>query len=315
MYVFIVNPTAGSKRAMKIFSKIKMSKLYQEINSKYFLTSRQGDAEGIVRHLIQKRHQKITSIIVIGGDGTLHEVMNGLGKKRIPISVIPAGSGNDFARGCAIAKNPLDILRQTIKGRYNTPYWLGNYQMANGITRFFVNSIGFGFDAEIARTANSSFYKKILNKFGLGKIGYVIALLQVLMYFKPLDIELEINGKQRMVRNCWMVTVANHPYYGGGMKIIPNAPIQPSVFPVLIIHSVSRWKILGLFMTIFTGKHTAFKEVEVFETTKLKVSSQNKMYCQVDGEINICNPCIITKQSEAVQIMSTNVQKKRGIAL
>lgn len=315
MYVFIVNPTAGRRRAMRIFSKIKSSKLYQEIDSRYFLTERQGDAEEIVRHLVQKRHQKITAIIIIGGDGTIHEVINGIGKQRIPISVIPSGSGNDFVRGCSIMKKPIDILRATINGRHNIPYWLGNYQTASGITRYFLNSIGFGFDAEIARTANRSFYKKVLNKLGLGRLGYIIALLQVLVYFKPLDIEVEVNGKQRTLYDCWMVTITNHPYYGGGMKIIPSAKIQSSLFPVLIIRSISRWKILGLFMTVFTGKHIKYKEVELFETTMLKVSSKGRMYCQVDGEVDICNPCTITKQSSSIQIMGSNVRRQGKIAL
>lgn len=315
MYIFIVNPTAGRRRAMNIFSKIKSSKLYQEIDSRYFLTNRQGEAEEIVRHLVQKRHQKVTAIIIIGGDGTIHEVINGIGKMRIPISVIPSGSGNDFVRGCSIMKKPIDILRATINGKHNMPYWLGNYQMDNGMTRCFVNSIGFGFDAEIARVANRSFYKKTLNKLGMGKLGYVIALLQVLAYFKPLDIEVEVNGRQRMLRDCWMITITNHPYYGGGMKIIPNAKIQSSVFPVLIIHSISRWKILGLFMTVFTGKHIRYKEAELLEATKVKVSSKDNLYCQVDGEVDICNPCTITKQSTPIQVRGSNIRKQSKIAL
>lgn len=314
MYVFIINPTAGRKRAEKIFSKIKSTTLYQEIDSRYFLTKYEGEAEEIVRHLVDKRYQKITAIIVIGGDGTLHEVMNGIGKQSIPVSVIPSGSGNDFTRGFSIRKKPLKIFEDTIKGRLYSSYWLGNYEMTNGITRHFVNSIGFGFDAEVARTANQSSYKRVLNNLGLGKLGYVIALLQVLIYFKPLTINIEIDHEKRTIYNCWMLTVANHPYYGGGMKVIPNATIQPTVFPILIIHSVSKWKVLRLFLTVFTGRHTTYREVELFEATTLKVSSPDRMYCQIDGEIDICNPCKITKQSEAVKIVGINSQKRRKVA-
>lgn len=112
-----------------------------------------------------------------------------------------------------------------------------------------------------------------------------------------------------------MVTIANQPYYGGGMKIIPNVYIGPSTFPVLIIHSISKWKVLGLFMTVFTGKHLLFKEVELLEATELKILSTNKMYYQVDGETHLSRPCVITKQSEAIKMVGTNTRKSKKIAI
>lgn len=92
---------------------------------------------------------------------------------------------------------------------------------------------------------------------------------------------------------------------GGGIKIIPQAIIQPSTFLILLIHSISKWKILGLFLTVFTGKHTTFKENELFETTKLKIMSKGNTPYQVDGETAVCDSCTITKQSKALYIMRT----------
>lgn len=316
MYIFIINPTAGSGSAIKQFAKIQASQLYKEIESRYFITKYNGHAEKIVSHLVKEQSNKsITTIIVIGGDGTLHEVVNGIGKRHIPIAIIPSGSGNDFVRNFSMGRKPLAILEAIVEGKSELSYWLGNYQMKNAKKRYFVNSIGFGFDAEVAQTANQSFYKRILNKFRLGKVSYVIALIQVLRRFKPLNIEVEVNGQKRQIHNCWMVTIANHPYYGGGMKIIPDASTQPSIFPVLIIHSISKWKVLGLFMTVFTGKHVNFKEVELFEATELKIFSTDKLYYQVDGETHIGRPCVITKQSEAINVMGTKVEKSRKVAL
>ena len=316
MYIFIINPTAGSGSAIKQFAKIQASQLYKEIESRYFITKYNGHAEKIVGHIVKEEsNNSITAIIVIGGDGTLHEVINGIEKRHVPIAIIPSGSGNDFARIFSNDRKPLAILKAITKGKSNQSYWLGNYQMKNGKKRYFVNSIGFGFDAEITQIANQSFYKKILNKLWLGRASYVIALIQVLRRFKPLNVEIEVNGQKRQIKDCWMVTIANHPYYGGGMKIIPDAVVQPSVFPVLIIHSISKWKVLGLFMTVFIGKHIQFKEVEIFETTELKISSTDKMYYQVDGETHVSRPCVITKQAEAINVMGTNIQKSRKIAL
>lgn len=316
MYIFIVNPIAGSGRAMKNFSKIQASPLYKEIESRYFLTKYDGHAEKIVKHLVKEEANiKIKTIIVIGGDGTLHEVVNGIGDRHVPIAIIPSGSGNDFARNFRKSRNPLTNFEAIIKEGNSLSYWLGNYQLRNGKKRYFVNSIGFGFDAEIAHTANHSFYKKILNKLYLGKLSYVFALIQVLRRFKPLNIEVHVNGQKRQIRDCWMVTITNHPYYGGGMKIIPDSFIRPSVFPVLIIHSISKWKVLALFMTVFTGKHVNYKEIELFETTELKISSTDEMFYQVDGETHRSRPCVITKQSKAISIMGSYDKNSKRIAL
>jgi len=316
MYIFIVNPIAGSGRAMKTFSKIQASSLYKEIESRYFLTKYHGHGEKIVKHLVKEESNiKIKTIIVVGGDGTLHEVVNGIGERHVPIAIIPSGSGNDFARNFRKRRNPLILLESIIKGEGRLSYWVGNYQPKNGKKRCFVNSIGFGFDAEIAHTANHSFYKKILNKLRLGKLSYVVALIQILRRFEPLNIEFQVNGQKRKINDCWMVTITNHPYYGGGMKIIPDSFIRPTIFPILIIHSISKWKVLALFMTVFTGKHVNYKEVELLEATELKISSTDNMYYQVDGETYKSRPCVITKQSKAIDVMGVHVKKSKRVAL
>lgn len=302
MYIFIVNPKAGYGRANRVFSKVKKSKVYYEIESSLFYTKYAGHAEKIAQQ-ISRRDDPITSIIVIGGDGTLHEVMNGLGNNAsIPVSFIPGGSGNDFARGCSIKGTSVKILNDIIHNQKEMPYWLGNFQMDNGADRHFVNNIGFGFDAEITKAANESKYKSLLNRLGIGKCSYVIALLQVLLTFKPYEIEIEIDESQRLIKDCWMITITNHPFYGGGMKIIPGAKIQPTAFPILILHSISKWKVLGLFMTVFTGKHINFKEVELIEATNIKVFTKKRMPYQVDGQTATCMSSVISKQSHAIGI-------------
>lgn len=316
MYVFIINPSAGSGRAERMFAAIQESKLYKNIQSKAFLTHTNGHAEKVVRELIRTDREHIRALIIIGGDGTFHEVINGMGTTVIPVAIIPSGSGNDFSRATSIPKDPVTILELILEGKSDMPYWLGNYRFSSGKQRHFVNSIGFGFDAHIAQTANRSFYKKILNKLRLGKISYIIALIQVLFRYQPMNLTVEVNGETRTLNNCWMVTIGNHPYYGGGMKIIPGASIQPTIFPVLIIHSISRWKILGVFMTVFTGSHVHFKEVELLETTSIEISSPDDVYYQVDGETYLGQgSCLITKQTESVQILGTKMSAEDKIAL
>lgn len=303
MYIFIINPKAGNGRAMKVFSDLQKSSIYQEIDNRYYFTEYEGHGEIITRKITS--NVEVTAIIVIGGDGTIHEVINGLGTMDTPIGFIPGGSGNDFARGCRIKGKPEAILKQIINKKPSLTYWLGNYWEANNERRF-VNNIGFGFDAEIAHTVNHSSYKKFFNSIGFGTLSYIIALLQVLIYFKPMSVTIEVDGVKRQLEKCWMVSIGNHPYYGGGMKVIPNAVIQPNILPVLIIHSISKRKVLALFMTVFLGIHQKYKEVEMFEATTLGIISEQIIRFQVDGQTNQCRSCFITKQAESLKIIGTS---------
>lgn len=308
MYVFIINPIAGNGRAKQLFLQLTTSKIYKSLKSIHFYTEYQGHAEEIAYHISMTYKADLTGMIVVGGDGTLHEVVNGLTDQTIPVSIIPSGSGNDFARGCSINGTPSAILERIIKRKSDLPYWLGEYTTNHQHhKRYFANSIGFGFDAEIAETANRSLYKKFFNRLKLGRISYVIALLQVLFRFKPMSVAVDINGKSRTFNDCWMITITNHPFYGGGMKIIPFAKIQPLKFPVLVINSISKFKILSLFMTVFTGDHVKFKEVEIIEATKVKVTSANQrdLIYQVDGETATCQSCTINKQVQPIIINGT----------
>jgi YegS/Rv2252/BmrU family lipid kinase len=312
MYIFIVNTKAGNGRAKRIFLKLKKTELYQKIDSRFYYTEYEGHAEELVRSI--QNMEEISAIIAVGGDGTLHEVINGVDHHYIPIAFIPGGSGNDFARGIGLKEKPLQILKSVVEGKAETPYFFGDYDLDDKESRKFVNSMGFGFDALIAKKANYSFYKRILNFFNIGKLSYAIALIHILITFKPMEVDLNVNGNVRKLSDCWMVTITNHPYYGGGMKINPTAKIQPYKFSVLLIHSISKWKVLALFMTVFTGKHTHYKEVEVFETTSLKITSNKKIDYQVDGQTDTCNSCMITKERKGISILGTAEKYKRGVS-
>jgi diacylglycerol kinase (ATP) len=307
MYVFIINPVAGNGRGEKIYNRLIQEDYFKRLHKKVYLTGYYGHAEEIAKQVIQDSQPEIKAIIVVGGDGTIHEVVNGIGKYRVPIGYIPGGSGNDFGRGCRIKGKPEQIVRNIVENPVGTSYWIGDLLIENGEQRHFVNSIGFGFDAEIAENANQSVFKKLLNRFHVGKLSYVIALIMVLFKFKPFELEIEVNGSRQVLKKCWMVTVSNHQFYGGGMKIIPTAKIQAKKMPVLIIQDISKWKILGLFLTVFTGKHTSFKEVTVLEVEKVAIYSKKPIFYQVDGQTSRCHSCTLVKNNQDFQVLGSTI--------
>lgn len=309
MYIFIVNPVAGNGRSKRIFKRLEKSERYKDLEATVHKTTGEGHAEVIAKELVASAIP-VTGIIVIGGDGTLHETINGLDGSTIPISFIPGGSGNDFARGVGIKGSPEEMLERAINIEHTLPYWTGAYLADKQSPRQFINSMGFGFDAEVAEQASKGQIKHILNRLHLGTLNYIGALLQVLFRFKPFSVELECDGKKRLIEDCWMITIANQPYYGGGMKIIPNARVNPNTFDVLVLHSISKWKILALFMTIFTGKHVHFKEVSLLRASTIRVHGKDDIPFHVDGQTDRCARASIEKTEDHLTILGAEADQK-----
>src|SRR5690625_1565364 len=297
MYVFIVNPTAGNGRAKKIHAQLQTHEQYQSLNPICFYTEYVGHAEKIARQLIHTHaHGEIKLIVVIGGDGTVHEVVNGLNGADIPISFIPGGSGNDFARGTSLIKSPTKMMAKINDANHILAYWLGVYRNEHNVERQFVNCIGFGFDAVVAKIANQSKLKKLFNQFRLGTVIYLFSLIRALLFYKPFSVTVEMDNETKTFHRCFFMTVNNHPYFGGGMKINPRAINNERYFSVLVVDSVAKWKVFFLFATVFLGKHLAFKEVSTFQARRIIVNTKHPILYQVDGEVYETKHCTMTKQ-------------------
>ncbi|ARI76760.1 diacylglycerol/lipid kinase family protein [Halobacillus mangrovi] len=299
MNIIIVNPKAGFGKAQKLIKKVQKDPLYKQKNCRAFFTEYAGHAEKIAEQVVQIHHETLSCILVIGGDGTLHEVINGTKTRpSLPIGFIPAGSGNDFGRGIGLKNKGVTLFRKMIthpkKLQCNQGVFVPNQRDQRG-KRYFVNSIGFGFDGEIVALANRPLFRKWMRRLQLHKFTYTIALLQLLRRYNPISFELMLNGEVRKYSNAMMVTVTNHPYYGGGMKITPQMDIRNSGFQVLVIDEISKWKILALFLTVFLGLHTKLKEVRVYEAETVKISSLETLSYQVDGQSGECKECEIRK--------------------
>ncbi|WP_233205006.1 diacylglycerol kinase family protein [Geobacillus sp. WSUCF-018B] len=116
----------------------------------------------------------------------------------------------------------------------------------------FANSVGCGFDAHIARMANRSAWKGRFNRVGLGSLIYVLYLVIELFRYRPVDLDICIDGRNYSFQQAWMATVSNHPYYGGGMRIAPSARGDDGLLHVTVVGPMPRWKILALFLTTHT---------------------------------------------------------------
>lgn len=284
---FIINPVAKNGYSIKIWSKIEKVLQKHQFSYHSYFTEGPGDAVRYVDKTLTNAAETVF-LIAVGGDGTIHEVVNGAYSfKNGIVGYIPAGSGNDFSRGFLIPRNPKKALQFILNGiaekRRVAIADVGQFA-TNTAKGVFVNNLGCGFDAKVVYEVNQSRTKKFFNRLGLGKLTYVYYLIKELFAYKPTDVTVHVDGKTSHFSRVWLVTVANHPYLGGGMKLLPDADPQDGQFNIIIVHDISRLKILTLFVSVFWGGHVGLKGVTILKGEQIQIENDSSVYQHADGE-------------------------------
>lgn len=279
-----------------------------------FFTEYRGHAVEIATAILRKAAGNPVTIVAVGGDGTMHEVVNGAAAyPNAVVAFIPGGSGNDFSRGYNIPKKASQALRQILDQRSLLPMEidLGKIGHNGDQETYFMNNMGVGFDAAISKEANESRVKTFLNRFSLGRLVYVFILIKNAFTYRRTPVELTVDGKKLDYDSVWFVTVSNQPYYGGGMKIAPAAKPADGLLEVTVVQKLSRWKLLLVFISVFWGKHIAFKEVSQFTAKKIAIDTHAKVLVHADGEVIGHTPLTIDVCPGALTILSGNGTGRR----
>jgi YegS/Rv2252/BmrU family lipid kinase len=314
---FIINPQAKNGYCKKVWRSLEKILLEKKISYLAFFTKFPGHAKEIVQTIAGKTEGKRVIIVAVGGDGTMHEVINGAESfDHVHVSFIPAGSGNDFSRGFNIAKKPkqalIDLLDE-IEKNYSAFIDLGKISIEEKNELYFINNMGAGFDAVIAKEVNTSKLKRIFNRLSLGKFVYVYFLLKNLFFYKPANIELKVDGIDYSFRSAWFVAVSNQPFYGGGMKISPSASPVDGKLNITVVHQLSKIKLLFVFMTVFWGGHTRFKEVTSLTGKTVQVFSNMPLFVHADGEDIGCTPVTITTCQKHMPVILNGMKNEKEV--
>lgn len=291
--IFIVNPQAGNGKSLKRWEKFQ-----ENLDFPYELrmTSCPKDATAIARQCAKAGEEHL--LIAFGGDGTVHEVIEGvLDCTNCIVGVIGAGSGNDFCRGFPSFKHATELNSYVQSLRESIDMDIGFIETKE--QRYtFVNNAGIGFDAYIAYQVNKSFLKKMLNKVSLGSLAYTIFLIKTLVTFKNFSLTVETSTHRQTFEKVWFATVSNQPYYGGGMKISPQSNPTDGEIELIVVHHLSRLKLLVVFASVFFGKHTSFKEVHQMTAKSFTLTTNEAMYRHTDGEFaNQTTPLVSNQYS------------------
>lgn len=306
----IINNQAGSGNGKKVAHTITTALTDKKYSFQTYPTMHQGHAVSLAQDLAtttlrpwtpEFSQESFPLLVVIGGDGTLHEVVNALADfDQIPLGYLPGGSGNDFARGIGLSRDPLQALEHLLNLTEPQSYHLLAYQEALTHTSGLVtNNIGLGIDAAIVASANTSQSKQTLNKFNIGFLTYFFTALNILFKQPGFPLTLQLNGMSHTFNNAFLCTITNHPYFGGGVSIVPTANIKQANMDVIIVERINLWKIFYLISLILRKKHLGTKHVHHFTTNELTISSPSKQAIHTDGEV-------ITPQAAEFSVHSTS---------
>lgn len=288
MYTFIVNPASRSGHAKRIWSEIEQSLKKQKIPYTIYFTSCRGHGTRLAQQLTKDLSSR-TTLIVVGGDGTVNEVLNGIEHpEHIVLGYIPTGSGNDFAKGLALPSDPHKALNLILSpnGYRTVDIGVLTY-IENGAekTRRFAVSTGIGFDAAICHRALVSKLKVLLNRIHLGKLSYAFISLQELFLHTPRQCRITFDHRNEIsFRKLHFAAVMNQPFEGGGFSFCPDAQNDDKLLDLCVIHDVSKIKLLFLMAVGLFGWHTHLKGVDIFRCRQVEIHTDAPMPVHADGE-------------------------------
>ena len=263
----IINPAAGRGKARKVLPKVKNILDSYGIKYSCSITTKPAEATSLARDAVKKGFKKI---IVLGGDGTVNEVINGIIGANVVLGVIPIGSGNDFCMGLGIPGKTKDACRVII-GKYAKRIDVGKLN-----DRYFGSSAGIGLDAETAYEAGKN------NKL-TGLLLYVYSLIKTLIRAKPHFYRISVDDKKFDFKG-WIVAIGNCPSYGGGIKITPDAKVDDDIFDICLIGDIAKWRVLYYLPVVVIGKHKVFKNVQFLRGKRINIETAS-LKAHLDGEI------------------------------
>jgi diacylglycerol kinase (ATP) len=246
-----------------------------------------GDWSGTVypTHAMELARQCVEEgydlIIAIGGDGTVHEIINGLmefpGERRPRLGVIPMGSGNDFAFNIGMHKRPELALRQILDGK---PRRIDIAHLSDNLGRseYWNNTLGIGFDGTVAiRTRTIPVVR--------GFLMYLVAVLQTVILNHEAPHLNVVTDQESWEDHKLMLVLCNGGREGGGFIVSPDARVDDGILDYVTIGKVSRLMMLRLIPEVMKGTHTRFPQVKTGKFRKMEIQSDRPLYIHADGEI------------------------------
>jgi YegS/Rv2252/BmrU family lipid kinase len=229
-------------------------------------------------HLVQAAGEARDSLlVVIGGDGTVNEVVNGVAGRDAEIAVLPCGTGQDFARTHGVPGDLDDAVRVALGGETRT-IDLGRVELADGTSRFFANVASAGMSGAVARRANA-----MTKRFG-GRATFYYALTREFLRWRNTEVAVELDAGVRREGAMHDVIVANGRSHGGGMKLAPAAEQDDGLFDVVLIGDITKLDFVTTSPKLYSGAYLSHRKVELLRSPTVSITAGEPLPLEVDGE-------------------------------
>ncbi len=282
----VVNPIAGGGHGARIGSQVVEQ--LRKVGSLGTVVSAASATETLeeTRRVVGEGED---GVIAVGGDGLVHLVIQALAQTGVGLAVVPAGTGNDFARALGMPLASPERIIERVLTTAPQPIDLG---LAN--QRFFGAILSTGFDSIVNERANSMRWPR-------GPMRYNVAIARELPLFKPRHYRFTIDG-ETFETAAMLVAVANGPSYGGGMKICPQAQVHDGWLDVLILKPLSKIEFLRVFPRVYAGTHVNHPAVVIRRARSVEIEADAIAYA--DGEREGPLPIRVTIAENALMAWS-----------
>ncbi len=280
----VVNPNAGNQKGRQDWNRIARMLSLAGIEYLSYFTEYRGHAMELTRKYV---HLGFRNVIVVGGDGTLNEVVNGIftqghvAPSEVTLSMIPVGTGNDWCRMFGIPSSYAEAIALIGRNeRFMQDIGVLEYTDREGRAevRYFANIAGMGFDALVAEKTNR---QKEHGK--SGPLSYFLNILKSLFSFSVTSTSISCNGKQ-LTPKIFSMAVGIGQYNGGGMKQLPRAVPDDGLFDITIIRPIGKLKIIRNLLKLIDGSFTRLPEVITCRAPEITIQSVPELYAEADGE-------------------------------
>ena len=304
MLGIIINPKSGKRafRRQRIYLWHLLRRRHQPFA--YRVTKYAGHATELARELVERGYDEL---LILGGDGTLSEAVNGIMRSSIPadqrakiqVGLMPRGTGNDWGRYWGLTKQHKDSLRRFFEG---TPhpidigcltYW------RNGIEhhRYFINSVGFGVDPLCCKKAET-----LKHYIGSHHVNYLFGLIAAVAQHKSQHMVLTVDGRQAVDDRLFTMNIGNGPFSGGGIRQNPQADPTDGVLHAMFVRRPTFAQVLRALPHLFDGRLTEQPFVYPITGREIEINYRKHILFEADGILeNIIGPCKVSCMHHALQ--------------
>ena len=290
--LLIYNPNAGHGRSGKIYHEVKEYFKTKDIKIDTKFTEHQKHGLDIVA---KADFESYDGVVAAGGDGTLFEVINGYyrnkSKKRIPIGVLPMGTGNSFSIDLNLDKTKwkegIDIISQNRPRKVD----VGCFK-TNEDEYYYLNILGLGFVADVGKTA--------IGLKSLGNISYTLGVIYQTLFLRSHHLKIELDGK-KLERENIFVEISNSRYTANFL-MAPKAKIDDGYLDITLLKKVTRRRLLSCFPKVITGEHVNLDEIETFQAKNIRIETDVPKNLTPDGELYGTTPVEVKCLHQAVEV-------------